>query len=110
MLELDDRDPSTTSDECDSLRLSYPWVRRNQHLSYGMQYGGTMSGCADNGQMILVINSASAATGGSTVSSERRDSERAEYPFVFDHEGQRYMLYCPNGRDATGFGRTVSQN
>ena len=32
------------------------------------------------------------------------DSEMIEYPFVFDHGGQRYMLYNGNGYGKTGFG------
>lgn len=32
------------------------------------------------------------------------DSEMIEYPFVFDHKNQRYMLYNGNGYGETGFG------
>lgn len=32
------------------------------------------------------------------------DSEMIEYPFVFDHRGQRYMLYNGNGYGRTGVG------
>lgn len=35
------------------------------------------------------------------------DSEMIEYPFVFDHNGQRYMLYNGNGYGKTGFGLAV---
>lgn len=35
------------------------------------------------------------------------DSEMIEYPFVFDHKGQRYMLYNGNGYGKTGFGMAV---
>lgn len=35
------------------------------------------------------------------------DSEMIEYPFVFDHKGQRYMLYNGNGYGKTGFGIAV---
>lgn len=41
---------------------------------------------------------------GIDVSSEGWDSEMIEYPFVFDHAGQRYMLYNGNGYGETGFG------
>lgn len=44
---------------------------------------------------------------GIDVSSEGWDSEMIEYPFVFDHKGQRYMLYNGNGYGATGFGLAV---
>ena len=32
------------------------------------------------------------------------DSEMIEYPFVFDHDGRRFMLYNGNGYGKTGFG------
>ncbi|HEX5093990.1 MAG TPA: hypothetical protein VFV84_15000 [Burkholderiales bacterium] len=35
------------------------------------------------------------------------DAEMIEYPFVFDHEGARYMLYNGNGFGKTGFGLAV---
>ena len=35
------------------------------------------------------------------------DSEMIEYPFVFDHKDQRYMLYNGNGYGKTGFGLAV---
>ncbi len=30
-----------------------------------------------------------------------------EYPFVFDHAGERYMLYNGNGYGASGIGLAV---
>jgi hypothetical protein len=44
---------------------------------------------------------------GVDVSAEGWDSEMIEYPFVFDHDGQRYMLYNGNGYGRTGFGLAV---
>ena len=44
---------------------------------------------------------------GITVSATGWDSEMIEYPFVFDHEGSRYMLYNGNGYGRTGFGLAV---
>ena len=41
------------------------------------------------------------------VSLDGWDSEMIEYPFVFDHQGQRYMLYNGNGYGKTGFGLAV---
>lgn len=35
------------------------------------------------------------------------DSEMVEYPFVFNHRGDRYMLYAGNGFGKTGFGIAV---
>jgi hypothetical protein len=44
---------------------------------------------------------------GISVSSTGWDSEMIEYPFVFDHKDQRYMLYNGNGYGKTGFGLAV---
>lgn len=41
---------------------------------------------------------------GIDVSASGWDSEMICYPFVFDHKGQRYMLYNGNGYGKTGFG------
>lgn len=41
---------------------------------------------------------------GIDVSPSGWDSEMIEYPFVFDHKGERYMLYNGNGNGKTGFG------
>jgi hypothetical protein len=41
---------------------------------------------------------------GITVSESGWDSEEIEYPYVFDHKGERYMLYNGNGYGRTGFG------
>ena len=45
---------------------------------------------------------------GIDVSAEGWDSEMIEYPYVFDHEGARYMLYAGNGFGRTGFGLAVA--
>ena len=44
------------------------------------------------------------ASSGIDVSENGWDSDMIEYPFVFDHLGQRYMLYNGNGFGKTGFG------
>ena len=44
---------------------------------------------------------------GIDVSKTGWDSEMIEYPFVFDHKGQRYMLYNGNGYGKSGFGLAV---
>ncbi len=44
---------------------------------------------------------------GIDVSNTGWDSEMIEYPFVFDHDGARYMLYNGNGYGKTGFGLAV---
>ncbi len=37
------------------------------------------------------------------------DSEMVCYPYVFDHKGERYMLYNGNGHGKTGFGLAVME-
>jgi hypothetical protein len=44
---------------------------------------------------------------GITTSESGWDSEMIEYPFVFIHEGERYMLYNGNGYGKTGFGLAI---
>lgn len=44
---------------------------------------------------------------GIDVSKTGWDSDMVEYPFVFDHQGRRYMLYNGNGYGQTGFGLAV---
>ena len=44
---------------------------------------------------------------GIDVSDAGWDSEMIEYPCVFDHAGERYMLYNGNGFGKTGFGLAI---
>lgn len=44
---------------------------------------------------------------GIDVSSSGWDSDMIEYPFVFNHQGRRFMLYNGNGYGQTGFGLAV---
>ena len=44
---------------------------------------------------------------GIDVSAGDWDSETVEYPFLFDHKGQRYMFYNGNAYGKTGFGLAV---
>lgn len=56
----------------------------------------------DGKKWILDLNKA-----GIDISSRGWDSEMIEYPFVFDHNNARYMLYNGNGYGKTGFGLAV---
>lgn len=47
---------------------------------------------------------------GIDVSESGWDSEMICYPFIFDHKGQRYMLYNGNGYGKTGFGLAVLEH
>ena len=44
---------------------------------------------------------------GITVSADGWDSETVEYPFIFEHKTNRYMLYNGNGYGKTGFGLAI---
>lgn len=44
---------------------------------------------------------------GIQVSSEGWDANMIEYPFVFDHKNERYMLYNGNDYGKTGFGLAI---
>ena len=44
---------------------------------------------------------------GIDVSAGEWDGESIEYPCVFDHGNERYMLYCGDGYGRTGFGLAV---
>ncbi len=44
---------------------------------------------------------------GIDVSAGSWDSDSIEYPCVFDHGGERYMLYCGNGYGSSGFGIAI---
>ncbi len=46
---------------------------------------------------------------GIDVSNSGWDAEMIEYPFVFDHKEQRFMLYNGNGYGKTGFGLAVME-
>ncbi len=56
----------------------------------------------DGGKWKLALQDA-----GIDVSLDGWDSDMIEYPFVFNHKGQRYMLYNGNGYGKTGFGLAV---
>lgn len=47
---------------------------------------------------------------GIDVSPEGWDSEMIAYPFVFDHDGSRYMLYSGNGFGRDGMGLAVLES
>ena len=44
------------------------------------------------------------------VSNDGWDSESVEYPYVFDHKGERYMLYNGNEYGKSGFGIAVLES
>ena len=46
---------------------------------------------------------------GITISSSGWDSQSIEYPFVFEHDRTKYMLYCGNEFGKTGFGYAIME-
>lgn len=74
------------------------WYSKKKGPNYRMGYAES-----DNGRNWIRRDELA----GIDVSSSGWDSEMVEYPFVFDHEGQRFMLYNGNGYGRTGFGLAV---
>ncbi len=60
---------------------------------------------ADGDHWVLKLEDA-----GIDISESGWDSEMIEYPFVFNHMGEYYMLYNGNGFGASGFGLAILDN
>ncbi len=71
------------------------WYSVNNNGKYRLGYAESLDGQNWTRKDELV---------GISCSAEGWDSEEIEYPFVFDHKGQRYMLYNGNSYGKTGFG------
>lgn len=76
---------------------------RSGKPSQGYRIGYAHSTLGENWELRL-------AEAGIDISESGWDSEMIEYPFVFDHKGQRFMLYNGNGYGRTGFGLAVLQS
>lgn len=74
--------------------FSYRGVQEKYRIGYATSNDGR--------EWTLALDAA-----GIDVSDHGWDSEMIEYPFVFDHKGQRYLLYNGNGYGKTGFGLAV---
>jgi len=92
--------------------FSRPTVAREAHGGYAMWFS-YRSGTGEKYHIGHAVSKDGKAwqlaleATGIDVSADGWDSEMIEYPFVFDHEGQRYMLYNGNGYGKTGFGLAV---
>ena len=71
----------------------------------GEAYRIGLARSANGAQWVLALGQS-----GIDLSKSGWDSEMIEYPFVFDHKGQTYMLYNGNGFGKTGFGLAVLTN
>jgi hypothetical protein len=72
---------------------------------YAMGSGGYRMGYAESGDGIRFQRKDERV--GIDMSESGWDSEMICYPFVFNHKGRKYMLYCGNGYGKTGFGYAV---
>lgn len=76
--------------------------RASKHAStYRIRYAESIDGISwsrDNDEIAL------------DVSNYGWDSEMVCYPYVFDHQGKRYMLYNGNSYGKTGFGLAILEN
>ena len=86
--------PHITKDN-DKYRM---WYSKKKGLNYSIGYAESNDGSKwERLDINCCIN----------VSDFGWDSEMIEYPYIFDHEGFRYMLYNGNGYGKTGFGIAV---
>jgi hypothetical protein len=76
------------------------WFSYRGRVGQGYRIGYASSG--DGLQWGLKLDEA-----GIDVSDEGWDSEMIEYPYVFEHGGEQYMLYNGNGYGASGFGLAI---
>jgi len=72
---------------------------------YALGRGGYRMGYAESKSGIQYIRKDEEV--GINVSESGWDSEMLCYPFVFNHKGKKYMLYCGNGYGKTGFGYAI---
>ena len=92
--------PTVIGNQDDGYHMWFSY-RSGSGLKYRIGYAYSQNGRAWE----LRLNEA-----GIDVSPSGWDSEMIEYPFVFDHKGQRFMLYNGNGYGKTGFGMAVLTN
>lgn len=94
---------------------SRPTVAKNSRNGFDMWF----SYRSGNGEKYRIGFATTEASGGwrldlnaagIDVSDEGWDSEMIEYPFVFDHKGERYMLYNGNGYGRSGFGLAILEH
>jgi predicted GH43/DUF377 family glycosyl hydrolase len=90
--------PSVVSDH-DRWRMWYSY--RGRHSSYRIGYAES-----EDGKKWVRLD----CDAGIGISESGWDSEMVEYPYVFDHKGQRYMLYNGNDYGRTGFGIAVLES
>ncbi len=80
--------------EADGYKMWYSYRGRSYRIGYAASADG-LTWCRRDDEV------------GINVSASGWDSEMIDYPYVFDHRNNRYMLYCGNGYGKTGFGIAV---
>lgn len=91
--------------------ISRPWVIRDSdcwRMWYSYRGESYLIGYAESGDGVHWSRKDSEV--GIDISETGWDSEMIEYPCVFDHNGERYMLYNGNGYGKTGFGLSVLEH
>lgn len=89
--------PTVLRNRCGDLEMWFSF-RGGKNKKYRIGYAR----CEDEQNWNLELSSA-----GINVSATGWDSEMIEYPYVFDHKENCYMLYNGNGYGKTGFGLAV---
>lgn len=85
--------PSVIHDK-DGWRMWYSWRGENYRIGYAESDDGIHWVRQD-------------ALAGINASATGWDSDMIEYPYVFDHDGQRFMLYNGNDYGRSGFGLAI---
>jgi hypothetical protein len=82
----------------DGYRMWYSW--RGRGFPYRLGYSTSPDGIAWTRRDEVA---------GLVAANAGWDSEMIAYPHVFEHRGERYMLYCGNGFGRSGFGLAVQR-
>ncbi|MFM7373369.1 MAG: hypothetical protein ACKO2Z_37450, partial [Sphaerospermopsis kisseleviana] len=94
--------------------FSRPTVIGNSHQGYQMWFS-YRSGLGEKYRIGYAVSQnginweLALKSSGINISNQGWDSEMIEYPFVFNHRGEYYMLYNGNGYGKTGFGLAVME-
>ena len=91
--------PRVIKDSANDYKMWYSFRAQNRIDTYRIGYATSKDGI-DWVRMDEEMN-------GFDVSKDGWDSEMVCYPFVFDHNDARYMLYNGNGYGRTGFGLAI---
>ncbi|HEA3084661.1 MULTISPECIES: hypothetical protein [Aeromonas] len=107
-LQLTQTQPLFTADAVDPVSVSYPWVMQTGPAHYDMWYGSTLNWCAENGEMVHVINHAHSGNGidwektGLAVPYRLNYAQAFSRPTVIENDNQYLDMWfsyrCGTGR------------